>query len=160
MKTNSNPIGWRNKAAIALGVFGLSAMLGDLTQQRWLKGLGAVSMAAPFPKVFCETEGVEGFAADFWVQFVSAGKAEEWPLTPELYGKLTGPYNRRNVYGAALAGAPFLPEEMVQEVARHAFAPDGPLRKDLGLPDEAENIRVIIRSRTKSNPRTWTLEVS
>lgn len=155
-----NPVNWRNKAAIAVGIFGLSAMAGDILQQRWLKGLGAVSMAAPFPKVFCETEGVEGFAADFWIRFESQGKAEEWPLTPELYGKLAGPYNRRNVYGAALAGAPFLPEQMVQEVAGHAFSADGPLRKELGLPDDAGKIRVIIRSRTKNNPRTWTLEVS
>jgi hypothetical protein len=158
MKANS--IRWRNRAAIALGIFGLSAMVGDFTQQRWLKGLGAVSMVAPFPKVFCETEGVEGFAADFWIQFESEGQRQTWPLTPELYSQLGGPYNRRNVYGAALAGAPFLPADLVQEISQHAFAADGPLRKELGLPADAINIQVIIRSRTKNNPRTWTLEVS
>jgi hypothetical protein len=152
---------WRNWAALVLGLFGLTAMVGDLLGSRALKGLGAVSVVAPFPKVFCDMNGVEGFACEFAIHYDTAtGEHRREAITPELYAQLAGPYNRRNVYGAALAGAPILPAPVWESVFQYGFAPDGPLRRELGLPPDATNIAVVIHTKTRGRNGTWTLHPS
>jgi hypothetical protein len=97
----------RNIAAGALLIIGFTEMTGDLSGNRVLKGLGAVTVIAPCPKVFCDMDGLEAFASDF---MITAEANEPWsiPITPQLYSRLKGPYNRRNVYGAVIAaGAAF-----------------------------------------------------
>jgi hypothetical protein len=46
---------------------------------------------------------------------------------------MRGPYNRRNVYGAALAYAPVLPPALRDPVTKHALCGDAPLLRELGL---------------------------
>src|SRR4051812_31666958 len=98
---------WRNYAPAGLLLFGLSQMAGDLTGNRLLKGIGAASAIAPSPKVFCDMNGFEPFASTFVVT-IRSHQTFSVPLTPHNYAMLGGPYNRRNVYGAAIAGAPLL----------------------------------------------------
>jgi hypothetical protein len=149
---------WRNIAAAMLCGFAGMAMVGDLAGSRTVKGLGAISAAAPFPKVFCEFEGMEGFANEFAVAYEVAGSPHWLALTPEVYSRLAGPYNRRNVYGAALAGGPKLPRPVWEAVFRHGFAPDGPLRRELGIPRDATNLRVHIRTKTRGRDEAWVLQ--
>jgi hypothetical protein len=159
--SSARRIVWRNWVALCLGVFGLAAMAGDLIGSRTLKGLGIVSTVAPYPKVFCDLGGYEGFASKFTIHYDNfVGEHVELPITPEVYARLAGPYNRRNVYGAALAGAPILPEAMWQSVFCYGFNRDGPLRKELGMPHDATNIFVVIQTKTKGNSKSWTLKPS
>lgn len=58
-------------------------------------------------------------------------------LTPEINGRLRGPYQRRNVYGAALAYGPILPPELRDPVMRRALCGERPLLRELGI-DPAE----------------------
>lgn len=155
--SNTQSLRRRNIAAAVLCAFASIAMIGDLAGSRTLKGLGAISAAAPFPKVFCEFEGMEGFANEFRIRYDSAGAPRELALTPEIYSKLAGPYNRRNVYGAALAGGPKLPRPIWEAVFRHGFAPNGPLRRELGLPADATNITVEVRTKTRGRDDVWLL---
>ena len=116
-------------AAIALCGIGLAQMTGDLLQVDWLKGIAAATQASPAPKVFSSVRGLETFSTRFFI---------EWPggrvqLTPERYSKVRGPYNRRNVYGAALAYAPVLPAELRDPVLHYALCGDAPLLRELGL---------------------------
>ena len=148
----------RNLGAVLLCLLASTAMVGDLAGSRILKGLGAVSAAAPFPKVFCLFEGVEGFACEFHLCYEVAGVEVATPLTPELYARLAGPYNRRNVYGAALAGGARLPRALWEPVFRHGFAEDGPLRREFGLPAGATNLNVLVRSRTRGRPGQGRLQ--
>jgi hypothetical protein len=118
------PVG--TKRALFLVVVGLLAMAGDLTGQTWLYGLGLATHASPAPRVFTARDGLEGFSADYVLHWDEADGSHELALTPEVYAQLDGPYNRRNVYGAALAGGPFLsasPElaGLHEAVAQHAF---------------------------------------
>ena len=46
---------------------------------------------------------------------------------------MRGPYNRRNVYGAALAYAPVIPSTLRDPVIRHALCGDAPLLRELGV---------------------------
>lgn len=133
-------------------------MVGDLLGLRIVKGIGAISAGAPFPKVFCEFDGMEGFACDFMVRYDAAGERHEIPITPELYARLKGPYNRRNVYGAALAGGPKLPRSVWEPIFRHGFAENGPLRREFGLPEEAANIVVVVRTKTRGHSEEWLLQ--
>lgn len=154
MKTSS--IKRRNWAGIALACFGLTAMIGDLLDCFPVKGIGAISCVAPFPKVFCEMDGVEGFASAFELEAeLASGESVRIPLTPECYAGLSGPYNRRNVYGAALAGGPFLPETLWRPVYDYGLRADGPLRRELKLPETTEQIHIHIETKTNGRDDRW-----
>lgn len=143
----------RNLIAGVLLLIGLTQMTGDLTGNRALKGIGAATAIAPAPKVFCDMNGLEPFASTFVIT-AQAQETISFPITPELYARLKGPYNRRNVYGAAIAGAPLLPEPMRQSVFGYAFGPDGPLRHELGLGDA--RVTLTVRTNTRGRDDRWT----
>ncbi|MGC6425805.1 MAG: hypothetical protein ACON5H_02270 [Akkermansiaceae bacterium] len=108
-----------------------------------LKGIGAMSGLSPYPKVFCDAKGYEPFAATFTLLGEDdQGITHEIPLTAERYSQLQGPYNRRNVYGAALAFAPRLPDEL----RTHLFTQLEPLFAELNLPT-LENPRLKVTPR-------------
>src|SRR5438552_11459313 len=98
-----------NRRALLLLIVGLLQMTGDLLHVGALKGIGAATGASPAPKVFCSVKGLETFSSDFVVEWTDRdGAAHALKLTPEINARLNGPYNRRNVFGAALAFAPVL----------------------------------------------------
>ena len=149
-----------NIAALALTAIGCLSMAGYLLDSRILRGLGATTAAAPFPKVFSDVDGLETFASEFALHWVDAdGAAQSRRITPEDYARFGGAYNRRNVYGAALSYAPRLPEPLWRAVFRYALGPGGPLRRELGLPADAREIVVEIRTRTRGRSDRWMLRV-
>ncbi|PYL84890.1 MAG: hypothetical protein DMF23_04820 [Verrucomicrobia bacterium] len=145
---------WRNLFAVALLLVGLTQMAGDILGNRVLKGLGAAPVAAPCPKVFCDIDGLEPFASSFTI---TANRQDHvsFAITPELYSRLKGPYNRRNVYGAAIAAAPRLPEPIRRAVLGYAFATNGPLRAGLALSENAP-IALTIQTNTRGRSERWT----
>src|SRR6187399_2887140 len=104
MKRNSQRL--RDGLAWLLFVIGLLTMAGDLLGNRAMKGLGASTAMAPCPKVFSDANGLEGFASSFTlISEAHDGALTELEITPEVYARLSGPYNLRNSYGAALSFA-------------------------------------------------------
>lgn len=151
----------RNLLAVALLLVGCLQMLGYLLDAPTLRGLGAASTASPFPKVFSDVNGYETFAADFTLRGLTAdGAPFTLAITPELYTRLEGPYQRRNVYGAALSYAPRLPEPLWQAVWCHGLGPGGPLRREFGLPPGAHALEMLITTRTAGRNDTWLLSPS
>ena len=133
-------------------------MVGDLTGLTALKGIGAATAASPFPKVFSDVRGLETFASEFILHYeMTDGIDRKLPITPELYRRLAGPYNRRNVYGAALSYAPRLPEVIWSSVYCYGLRPGGPLRREFGLPENIVKIQVLIATRTRGRDDTWVL---
>lgn len=138
-----------NKAAIFLLVIGLLQMTGDLVQTyvnrpvgKALRGIGAATLASPAPKVFSKASSEQGSIETYSTRFFlfwtdSVGGRHELELTPEVYGRLHGPYNRRNVYGAALSYGPVLPAELRDPVMRYALCGEAPVLRELGI-DPAE----------------------
>ncbi|MEA2488652.1 MAG: hypothetical protein QOH21_444 [Acidobacteriota bacterium] len=116
-------------AAAFLVVLGVAQMVGDLLHFDPLKGVAAATHASPAPKVFSAVRGLETYSTRFFLE-VGAQRVE---LTPAVYSRIRGPYNRRNVYGAALAYAPVLPASMREPVLRHALCGDAPLLRELGI---------------------------
>ncbi len=140
------------RALLLLGI-GVLAMLGDLTGQTWLYGLGMATHASPAPKVFTERDGLEGFSARYVLHWEDADGPHALELTPEVYARLEGPYNRRNVYGAALAGGPFLsttPElaRLHGAVSEHAFCSSDILGELTGHPVRSvRSVRLLVHPR-------------
>jgi hypothetical protein len=122
---------WR---PLGLLLVGLGAMAGDLLHSTPLFALATAWGGSPAPKVFTTRDGLEGFSAGFAL----VGADERITLDPEVYARMRGPYNRRNVYGAALAGGPFLVDHphlgaLHHEVAVHAFCREPTLLDELGV---------------------------
>ncbi len=129
----------RHKAAVFLLVLGLLAMTGDLAGLELLKGIGAATAASPAPKVFSAVQGYETYSTRFFLEWNDReGREHSLELTPEVYSRIRGPYNRRNVYGAALAYGPVLStdentREMFRAASRYALTGEAPLLRELGV---------------------------
>ena len=150
----------RNAAAFVVFAIGLLQMAGEAAGSRTLKGIGAATAAAPFPKVFCDVAGLEPFASTFaLVGETRRGTEFETQITPEVYARLSGPYNRRNAYGAAFSFAPRLPEAMWRSVASYGLRAGGPLRRELGVPEDTSRLRLRIATQTRGRDDVWELEV-
>lgn len=154
-----------NIAAVVLLLLGSFQMAGDLLGIRALRGIGAASAMSPYPKVFGSapvwgepgTE-LETFSATFELHYEHEGQSYILPITPAVYERVRGPYNRRNVYGAALAYGPCLPPELKQSILDYALAEPGTLRAELGLPAQATGLRVLVRGDAKSSAGIQTRE--
>jgi hypothetical protein len=148
---------WRNIAALVLLAIGSLQMIGYATGNRVLLGLGAATAMAPLPKVFSDVRGLEPFASTFTLHYQQAnGVVHEIVVTPELYGRLKGPYNRRNAYGAALAYAPRLPTPLWTSIYCYGLSPDGPLRRELALRRDDKEFAITIRTLTRDRHDIWT----
>lgn len=138
------------KTAAVLLIIGSLQMAGDLLQLPALKGLGAATAIAPAPKVFTAVRGMEPYSTRFYLNWTDPrGVAHELLLTPEIYERVAGPYNRRNVYGAALAGGPVLATDerlapMFRGVTNYALCGRAPLLRELGI-DPAEVSSLCVR---------------
>ena len=139
-----------NKAEIILLIVGFLQMTGDVLGLSALKGIGAATVASPAPKVFSAARGLETYSSRFFLEWTDRqGQAHSLALTPEIYSRLAGPYNRRNVYGAAMAYGPVLStdprtQSMFQAVIRYAFCGEAPVLDELGInpTDVADHMRV------------------
>jgi hypothetical protein len=154
-----------NKAAAFLLVLGLLQMTGDLLDRaglgvvgRPLKGFGAATTASPAPKVFSAVRGLETYSTRFTLEWTDRrGEPHQLPLTPELYARVEGPYNRRNVYGAALAYGPVLMTDertrpLFEAVTTHALCGRAPLLRELGI--DPEDVAGVVRVRYEPVPGT------
>ncbi len=141
---------WR---AVALLGVGLLAMVGDLAGLDELYALGMASHASPAPRVFTERAGLEGFSAGFLLEWDEEDGAHSLELTPAVYARMEGPYNRRNVYGAALAGGPFLSGHeqlgaLHAAVVEYAFCETDVLAELGANASSKDGIRLVVSPRT------------
>ena len=148
-------------------LIGLLQMTGDLLGVPALKGIGAATAASPAPKVFSAVRGLETYSTRFFVEWTDDnGDARSVELTPELYSRIEGPYNRRNVYGAIVAYGPVLAttettRPMYEGVARYALCGDARLLRELGIDPEtiAGDLRVRYRPVAGTSFGNFPLEL-
>ncbi len=123
---------------VLLGV-GLMQMTAYLLGLPSLRALAAATNMSPAPKVFSAVQGLETYSTAFHIDWTEPdGKRRSQPITPDLYARLEGPYNRRNVYGAVLAFGPVMSTNpasapMFRAVLRSALCRDRRLFRELGL---------------------------
>lgn len=122
------------RAGIGLTVLGLLQMAGDLAGIVPLKAVAAAWGASPAPKVFSAVRGLETYSTNFDLEWRDrAGTLRRMRLSPTVNARIRGPYNRRNVYGAAIAYAPVLPSGLRDPVMRYALCGHAPLLRELGV---------------------------
>lgn len=125
--------------AAGLLLLGLAQMAADLAGLPKLRGLAAATTASPAPRVFSAVDGLETYSTRFALEWRDPdGGAHALWLTPEVYARLRGPYNRRNAYGALLAYGPVLARRdatrpMFEHVARYALCGEAPVLAELGI---------------------------
>ena len=130
-----------------------------------IEGLGFMTNASPLPFVFSLFRGIEPYSSQFNVE-ITTEKGEVLPIaiTPKAYAKVHGPYNLRNVYGAAIAGAPAfkapLEKKMVQSVLRFGFCNPATVAHDFGIQEKIVSLKFLQTSRAKGIAATWSTEVS
>jgi hypothetical protein len=147
-----------NRGAAVLLLVGVLQMTGDLLHLPVLKAIGAATDASPAPKVFSSVQGLETFSSEFYVEWTDrAGTIHSLKLTPEIYKRIAGPYNRRNVFGAVLAYAPVLQKgphttEMFESVVQRALCGRAPLLREIGVDPTAlagpPSVRLVPRPGT------------
>jgi hypothetical protein len=147
---------WYQVAAAVLLLVGLGQMIGDLIGFTPLKAICAVTQVSPLPKVFTAHKGLETYSTKFFIEYTDVnGKEVSIEITPELYGQVKGPYNRRNVYGAVLSYGPVLVRDpkaapMFWQIANYAMAGDAPLLRELGI--DPTTIKGNVRVRYEPFP--------
>lgn len=158
------------RQAIAFGflvALGSLQMIGDVFDLPRLKGFAAATQVAPAMKVFTAHLGYETHAARFSLHWRDPADVEHtMKLTPKTYRQVEGPYNRRNVYGAALAYGPLLRHDprtrpLQESVMHHAFCTPGHLRTELGVPPDALDLRIVVQptraDARRDLERTWAV---
>lgn len=144
--------------AFLLTAVGTLQMAGDLMGSTPLRALGAATAASPAPKVFTRQGDVETFSARFLVEWTDrAGRRVTTELTPENYGRVRGPYNRRNAFGAAVAGAPLLranpaTRDLHASVAAYAMCGGAPLLREIGLDPDPLGPPPVLRIEPRVEP--------
>ena len=140
---------------------GIIQPVGYLIDSRIIRGIGAATAASPLPIVFSDAKGLETFASRFTLIATQRnGTRTSIAITPELYNRFEGPYNRRNVYGAAISYGPRLPKPVWKSVLHYGFCQPGPLAESLGLDKNLAVVEILLESKTAGRPAKWELEVA
>lgn len=122
-------------------------------------GIGKLSLAAPFPKVFCKivckTGDEEPFGYEHRVTLWNdAGDKFVLPFDQAMLARWSAPYAYRNVYGAALSFPNRLPADTTAAVITYGFCGAGALRAVTGIRASFGPVR---RVQIVSTPRPGVL---
>lgn len=150
--------------SVLIILIGSLSMIGTLTSIDPIKGIGFMSTASPLPLVFSKFRGVENFSSDYYMDVrFRDGETISMKLTPEIYERAGGPYNRRNPYGAVLAYGPMLtkPNEIIlrDKVMQYSACGQGTFMREIGITKPIEHINVTVKSKTVAKP-VWNFEVN
>ncbi len=148
----------------ALIAVGFLQTLGFVSGVQIVRGLGLATVASPLPLVFTQFRGIETFAARFEMDLkLASGTHVRAEITPTLYAKLDGPYNRRNAYGAVIAYGPGFTEErekkILHSVLSYGFCSGGPLSDRFGVSERVSQATILVHSRTAGLVQSWPLSV-
>jgi hypothetical protein len=126
----------KGRVALLLAL-AVAQMVGDAVRSPVLRGMAAATAASPAPRVFSAVRGLETYSTRFGIGWRDArGEEHRLELTPATAARLRGPYNRRNVFGAALAYGPVLANDvrtarMLEQVLKYALCPPSPVLREL-----------------------------
>lgn len=140
-------------------------MVGWATGSALIRNAGFMTNASPLPLVFSVFRGTEPFSSSYAIEVKRQdGGVSIYGITPASYSKLQGPYNYRNVFGAAFAFGARLesPKERVlfSDVMNYAFVVQTSLLDALGVKDPSPRGIVIVQtSRARGIPGTWRVNM-
>ena len=142
--------------------FGLE-IVGAQTLGKSVRGVGLVSAAAPLPLVFSAHDGLETFAQTYAVTLKypegASSTERRVEIDSRLYGRTSGSYNRRNIYGAAFSHGPVIARSeggitLIDSILSFGLCGKGPLSVQFDLPPNATSVEIESKPHRKSQP-TW-----
>jgi sterol desaturase/sphingolipid hydroxylase (fatty acid hydroxylase superfamily) len=145
-------------------VIGSLSTVGLMTQSSNLKNIGFVTGASPLPLVFSAYNGLETFSTELVLTGTCInGTVITVPITNRLYGQISGPYNRRNMYGVVFSHGPaFTDPDLIARrdaILYHGFC-RGALLQELGYNMTFRSIVIDVRSKTVgSEQKRWRMEI-
>jgi sterol desaturase/sphingolipid hydroxylase (fatty acid hydroxylase superfamily) len=148
-------------ASLLIGI-SLIQTVGYCSKNDTIKGLGFITCASPLPIVFTEVKGVETFALYYDLNIITMeNDTLNFSIDPKTYSKLKGPYNRRNIYGAAFGYGPVLPEKQRTAILHYAFFNDKyGIAKEFGITALIKEVIIKSRSKTQNDNRSWTYSIT
>ena len=150
----------KNLLYVGIVLIGMLQIIGYVSKVEVIRSLGILTSSSPLPLVFTEVKGVETFVSDFYIRYTDEiGVAQELQLTPEVYKHLKGPYNRRNIYGAAIGYGPVLPESLWNSVLSYGLCNHG-LNEEFNISNEVTDVSIFIKTRTARKNDSWELRPS
>lgn len=152
---------FKETLAWILSLLGFLSPLGYILNKPALTGIGTAYMVSPLPLVFSAVKDNEAFAnqISFELRYKDNTKGSI-VLGPKNGKLLQGPYNRRNVYGAAISYAPVLPEVLVKRVLYYGFC-KGSLWQELALKEQPQTVHLFVHSKSKGQQgRFYSWEIS
>jgi hypothetical protein len=122
-----------------------------------ISGIGKLSLASPYPKVFCRVKSAkadeEAFAFSHELEITyESGEHKAIAFDRARLAEVKGPYAYRNAYGASLAFAPHLPQATTEAVVRSGLCGAAPL-----LNDAERALGPVVRVTIRSAPRGHAL---
>lgn len=159
-----------NIIVLFLLLLGSLNTIGFILNSNTIKGIAFATASSPLPLVFSAYNGVETFSAKYSLNIsVANGTNIMLELDNKIYGKLTGPYNRRNVYGAMFSHAPFFTDIkliLLRELLLKRSICDNEFSKvsflkDFGFhQDKILKMEVLVKSQTKGNEnKSWIMSI-
>lgn len=137
---------------------GLLQIIGYVIDNKTIRGIGIAIASSPLPIVFTQVKNVETFASEFFIIYTDTkGIYQKKQITPMMYSKLKGPYNRRNIYGAAISYGPILNKKILNPVLDYAICKKV-LLDELGFPKDGRNYKILIETKTFTRNNVWTLQ--
>lgn len=139
-------------------LIGFLQTIGYLTKSKEVRGIGMATASSPLPLVFTDVRGVETFASEFILTY-QTDSPKTLVMTPEIYSHFKGPYNRRNVYGAAFAYAPLLPDTLRKQVLHYALC-QAQMLKEMGVEQEQVHSAFLkVKTRTQGRSEEWNYAI-
>lgn len=152
-------------------ITGCISTFGLTINSHTVKYIGFISGSSPLPLVFSAYNGVETFSTEISLHGrFKDGEELNLTMTRELYAKLKGPYNRRNMYGVMFSHGPFFTDpqlvQMRDEVLKHSMCAipgrkSGHLIKEFGYDQELSHAIIKIQSKTQGwSDKIWFININ
>ncbi len=142
-------------------ILSCASAIGYVANSDSIRGIGFASATSPLPFVFSAYNGEETFSTIFELDIIlKNGSHINQQIDNKLYGKLKGPYNRKNVYGAIFSHGVFFDKENLinirQQILEWGFC-GGFLSREFGIDEPIKTATISVR--TKSND-IWKMNVT
>ncbi len=122
-------------------------MAGSISGSRFLLALGSLSGAAPLPRVFRNSQGIDTFARRARVELVLAdGSVREFAIDRNFGAAFDGPVVRMAAYAHAAMYAGLPGTDPDHGLLRFGFCRRGPAARALGVEEEVVRVRVVNQS--------------
>jgi sterol desaturase/sphingolipid hydroxylase (fatty acid hydroxylase superfamily) len=149
---------------IFLLVIGSLSTFGVVYDNNIMKGIGFASSASPNPLVFSAFNGVETFSTKFDLKILLKNNTVvNFELDRQYYGKLSGPYNRKNIYGAMFTHGPFFEGDFIDmrnKLLKRGIC-GGSVGIDFGFGNNIKNVEIEIRSKTINRENDlWVININ